>query len=265
MSQKQTSTRISDSEYVNKLKFVYDEGIAKMPSNATPISFEDFVYKEVSKKVIEVLSNKLSTVDRIPIWDEATKRLYRLLTKYFCGLKSFEDEYYTTKGGQKIKYKLRKGLLLKGDKGRGKSYSMDFIFPKITSILGINKYITFTSKSFTSDVKEFGNRAMRKFEIYNVPKDKGDISYREKDIYIDEIGAEVKTVLNFGNRYSPILDILDERYRIFQKIGTRTHISTNLELNEFRTEYDERIYSRLFEMFNIIDLRGDDLRIESME
>ena len=45
-------------------------------------------------------------------------------------------------------------------------------------------------------------------EINNVPKDKGDISYREKDIYIDEIGAEVKTVLNFGNRYSPILDIL---------------------------------------------------------
>ena len=61
---------------------------------------------------------------------------------------------------------------------------------------------------------------------------------------IDDLGTEPSEVLDYGNVYTPVIDLLTKRYeeQLF------TVITTNLTPQQIREHYGDRIADRLNEM-----------------
>lgn len=78
---------------------------------------------------------------------------------------------------------------------------------------------------------------------------------------IDDVGEEPLEFLDFGNRVTPIIDILSDRYNN-QKF---TLITTNLGNQAFRKRYGARIADRINEMTVRIPFRGSSFRQKDVE
>lgn len=66
---------------------------------------------------------------------------------------------------------------------------------------------------------------------------------------IEDMGREPAEVLDYGNRKSPIIELLEYRYAH----QLPTFITTNLAPSDIGREYDERIASRFRETMEIIE------------
>ena len=73
---------------------------------------------------------------------------------------------------------------------------------------------------------------------------------------MDDVGAEPREVQRYGNKFTPITDFLEVRYRERRK----TILTTNLEFEELGEKYGERVESRLAEMAYPILFFGEDFR-----
>ncbi len=193
------------------------------------------------------------------IIDDELKRIYKLLTLYFTNNKEFENYSLKLNKGGKLKYSLRKGILLIGDTGRSKSFLFNHIFYKFTQFANKQEYYkTLSLNDLSNTVLKYGAKGLNYFQsIYSY-----DTTHKKYyNLYIDEIGAEAKEVKSYGNILKPLEIILTERHILFEKQGIKTHATSNFLMPEFKDNYDKRVYSRLFEMFNIIITNGKDLRI----
>lgn len=77
----------------------------------------------------------------------------------------------------------------------------------------------------------------------------------------DDLGDEDATVNYYGDRIGIMTLVLSARYKAYIDLGTKTHITTNLTEEQLAERYGERIQSRSFEMFNIIQLgTGEDYK-----
>lgn len=195
--------------------------------------------------------------------DEDLKRLYRLLTLYFTNNQDFELQSLDT-GSGRIPYSLKKGLLLIGPTGRSKTFCFESVFRTFTQQYNQeSRYRIVSSYTIQQAFEQDGIKAVGTFRS-------GSRDSSPENIYIDEIGAELLSVNHFGNKQNPVQSFLHERHRLFitSSCKIKTHASSNLVLNStnntgfnLKTFYGDRIYSRLFEMFNIIITNGKDLRI----
>lgn len=124
------------------------------------------------------------------------------------------------------------GLLLYGTIGSGKTTLMNSLvqFLMITEP-GISK-----GKYSAIDIAE-------KFE----QGDKDVIISREM-LFIDDLGEEPRTVKNYGNERSPLIEVLYKRYDRKQF----TIITTNKTEEEILELYGARIADRFKEMFDLI-------------
>lgn len=73
---------------------------------------------------------------------------------------------------------------------------------------------------------------------------------------IDDLGTEPSEVLDYGNVYTPVIDLLTKRYeeQLF------TVITTNLTPQQIREHYDDRIADRLNEMVEKIVFKNGTYR-----
>jgi hypothetical protein len=220
-----------------------------------------YPYNEASKEVVRIANHFLKKQDsKLELkLDAEIKRLYRLLTLYFTNNPEFEENFLKVDGG-KIPYSLSKGILLIGPTGRSKTFCFEKVFKFFTSnYIREKKYRVINSHAIQLAFEVNGLRALNAFR-------KNDANDYD-NIYVDEIGIEEFSVQHYGNKQSPVATFLHERHRLFTAMGYVTHGSSNLVLNSkdrepnFREAYGERNYSRLFEMFNIIFITGNDLRI----
>lgn len=192
--------------------------------------------------------------------DDDIKRLYRLLTLYFTNNPDFELYSLNVSQG-KIMYSLKKGILLIGPTGRSKSFCFEKVFRTFTNKHMPDKsFRCVNSQAIQMAFETEGVKALNSFR-----RSKAEVN---DNVYIDEIGMEELSVQHYGNKQSPLQTFLYERHRLFTSTDGKyiTHASSNLKLmdNEqidFKKAYGDRIYSRLFEMFNIIITNGSDLRI----
>ena len=78
-------------------------------------------------------------------------------------------------------------------------------------------------------------------------KVKFDAICKKHIIAIDDVGTESLEVLQYGNLYSPIKELIYSRYNdhLF------TILSTNLNKEEFADKYGSRIDDRTNEMFRV--------------
>lgn len=77
-------------------------------------------------------------------------------------------------------------------------------------------------------------------------------------LIIDDLGSEKQT----ATRYSEFLEILNTRALKNKKVPCKTIITTNLSPKEILDCYGERVMSRIFGEFDILQFAGDDIRLK---
>lgn len=139
----------------------------------------------------------------------------------------------------------RKGAVICGVKGIGKTFNMDVFATLNTNMFGIQ------------------TRCYEVGEIEVMYKLEGAVFLeRLMDIpclVINDAGAE--NLLNdYGTPRNLIADILILRYRAFQKFKHKTYLTTNKTWKGIKEHYGARLADRFQEMFNAIELKGESKR-----
>ena len=145
---------------------------------------------------------------------------------------------------------LGKGLLVFGSYGTGKTSSFRII-QDMSKEYGL-KALWFPIIS-TQEV----------VDRYNTEKNKDDvIRYYSKGTFLfDDLGSETvgNNVYQYGKE-EIFVRILLNRYRNFESLGTKSHITTNLDLSQIEHRYGRQISDRFIRMFNLLKLDGPSRR-----
>ena len=145
-------------------------------------------------------------------------------------------------GAEKYNISFRKGILLSGPVGCGK-----------TSLMNILKYFKepeerYILKSCRDISFEFIKEGYSVIHKYSKQSFKSDIP---KVFCFDDLGTE-NSLKYYGNECNVMAEILLSRYDLFISRHMITHITTNLNSSEIEEMYGTRIRSRLREQFNLI-------------
>ena len=182
--------------------------------------------------------------------DANNHSVYKALCRYFTGHESFE----TKDEGKELGWSLKKGILLCGPVGTGK-----------TTLMGLfraNKRRSFKVFSCSELADRFAEEGHEVIQVWSgtikVPTSSDTFYQNEIGVCFDDLGEEgVKK--NFGNQVNVMADILKKRYD-YAIDHHYTHITTNLTGDEIEQFYGTRVRSRMREMFNLITLGGGDRR-----
>jgi DNA replication protein DnaC len=152
-----------------------------------------------------------------------------------------------------------KGLLLIGGYGCGKTSTMNAIQKTLANIKGYN----FRSYNANEVVKMFEGITPDNFTI-DLSRKEFDFKMTNGDVYFDDLKTE-REASNYG-KYNLFKEILELR----SSKPFKTYASCNFDQNkpndiagavdEFAFKYGERVYDRIYEMFNIIEFRGTSFR-----
>lgn len=144
--------------------------------------------------------------------------------------------FYYLIGSAKFNGNLKRGILIIGNYGNGKTTLLKIIGSIIEG--NSNKIIEFLS-------------------CQNLHTKIDDIEkYYKKPLILDELGKEVFEVNDYGTKRKPIIELLDQRYLN----GAFTLSSANYNLDTFNEMYGGYIAERIEEMFNIFVLKGKSFR-----
>jgi len=167
------------------------------------------------------------------------KIIYQELIRYFHGDPDFKGE-------------LTKGLLLMGPTGTGKTLAMQImsIYRQIDDIKFIMNGVTYRMNYEIIDVNMlvsyFLASAFDGIDIYG----------RRYIICLDDIGTESEHVKHYGNTLDVVSHVLTERYsKRLLTFGT-----TNFPISTLEEKYNDRVISRMYALFNFIEMRGNDFR-----
>ncbi len=138
-----------------------------------------------------------------------------------------------------------------GGVGNGKSSMMYALQNLIKSLkIPLNGNTTFDTWGLRVESAKF---------IYNQVKVDSQ-EYRQIQIAnmlgIDDLGEEEPTLMNYGNRVTPVIDLISYRYcrMLF------TMVTTNLTPAQIRSTYGDRIADRFNEMMLILPYRNPSFR-----
>ncbi len=185
--------------------------------------------------------------------DENNKRILKLLLYYFNGSPEFENLF------DEENYSLKKGLMLVGKIGNGKTSLMKIYNCYCEHAnLPEMKFKIVDVRDVTSYFQRNGNIDKYTFN-YSLDVYKNE-KQNIKHFCFDDIGTELNSVKYFGTDSDPISELFLDRYRIFISHRKLTHITTNLGIPAIIERYGERISDRMKEMFNVIHVSGDSRR-----
>lgn len=186
------------------------------------------------------------------ILDKNNEIVFELLCNYFGN----DEKFISLANNIDVQNpSLEKGVLLAGNFGVGKTW-----FMKLFSQNQRQCFIIRNAKMIADMFQSDGEESMNDFtNLHKNPiNDAGTFFQPVSGLCIDDLGTEDIKV-HFGNKKNVIGDIIEKRY--FNKhTGVLFHGTTNLtsgQLNEF---YGGRVVSRMREIFNFIELRGNDRR-----
>lgn len=174
--------------------------------------------------------------------NDSNKNVLKQLLLYFTGNKEFSGD-------------LTKGIMLVGSTGTGKSLLFKIFKYYTMNIIKTNGYQMHTAIDIIDGVNAYG---VEYLQLYSHNLD-NKIPHPIR-CYIDDIASKNETVMNYGTQIKVIEQLLSMRYNIFEKYGTLTHVSSNKLPSQMKELYEERIISRMAEMFNVIELKGNDFR-----
>lgn len=132
-----------------------------------------------------------------------------------------------------------KGIFICGGTGTGKTYALYAMSKKYD--IKVENWI-----DIMEDIKS-------KMSNNQSVGDLIDSLTSEKFLAIDDVGAENQTNYSQEKFYMIVNRIYNRMSRLF--------ISTNLTLEQFQDKYGERLFSRIAEMCEIVELTGEDKRL----
>ena len=159
-----------------------------------------------------------------------------------------------TATAEKYQISFRKGILLTGPVGCGKTSLMHLV--KLF-LPGENRHIVKSCRDVCFEFSQEGYTIIRKYSNQSLNKDDSPKTY-----CFDDLGTE-NTLKYYGNECNVMAEILLSRYDMFVYHQMRTHITTNLNGDEIEEMYGPRIRSRMREQFNLIafDENANDKRV----
>jgi len=157
------------------------------------------------------------------------------LIKTLCYFISRDERFETELG-----YSGLKGLLIRGISGLGKTHLVQCLRKN-----ELNPVLILSMLEITGDIKADGE--------YEVKL--GD----NKIIYLDDVGTEEPIVNHFGTKISFFKTFIETYYLRHKSFGNLM-ISTNNSFAEIEEKYGFRVRSRMKDIFNVVDVSGNDMR-----
>lgn len=186
-----------------------------------------------AKKMFKLMSWASANVFEKPlIVNEDNKKLITTICFFLSGDPRFETE---------LGYSFKRGLLIRGATGLGKTHIVRCVEQN-----ELNPVLTLSVLDITDEVKHTGE--------YNLVM--GD----KKVLYLDDVGTEEATVKYFGTNVMWFKQFIETIY-LKSKNFSNLIISTNLNFAGMADKYGFRVASREREMFNVVDVSGQDMRV----
>ncbi len=175
---------------------------------------------------------------KMPNWEKT--EIYDILTEYFAGAPEFE--------ARSKSYDLKKGLLIVGDVGTGKTAAMR-IFRQLMSANAEKSFQMTSTRQVIRNYTIDGAKVMNKLG-----------SYCKDVIYFDDLGLEEVNSKMYGNSANVMSEVLLDRYEIFVYDNIKTYATSNLGADELEKIYGKRVRDRMREMFNFVIINGESFR-----
>lgn len=147
-----------------------------------------------------------------------------------------------TVNADKYKISFRKGILLTGPVGCGKTSLMNLVKLFLPTE---ERYVVKSCREVSFEFLQEGHTVIRKYSNLSFY---GDIP---KVYCFDDLGTE-NNLKYFGNECNVLAEVLLSRYEFFVHNQMNTHLTTNLNGDEIEEMYGARVRSRMREMFNLI-------------
>lgn len=139
---------------------------------------------------------------------------------------------------------LKKGIILLGNTGCGKSLLMNFLF-KISPTYHL---VVKSALELTLDAQKRGINFIERYDNVEMSTPNG-FGNKKRHLCIDDIGSE--TVQKYyGNEVNVIQSVLEMRYLN----NAKTFGTSNFTIKQFENAYGARVASRMKEMFNFVDM-----------
>lgn len=196
----------------------------------------------IFKRIGDILLRSSRKTFEIDKYNEST---IRLLIAHVNGWET-GSEYHDT----------RKNLLVVGKPGCGKTLLMQ-VLSEFIKILKLP--FPFINTSMTEVMNYQKVNSHIDYFTFNTEHSKG---YQSKPfgICINDLGIGTERQKSFGTELSVVTDeLLFARYEIYQQKGIPYHITTNLDLDDFKNRFGDRLLDR-FSSFNVIHLMGGSRR-----
>lgn len=247
-------TKKQDSPLVARTKNAFG-----FPANVEPVENNEAVKKYFEKlktesdevdidinyswsRLLEAAQSIVFRFGKELIIDESNEAIWKYIALYLC-FDSRASQWIQSKNHKQINsFSFNKGILICGSYGVGKS--LLFRSASHAQVPG-NKFQFHTTNSVVQKYESEGPKTLKDFFNHN--------------ICFDDFGTESKA-WHYGKQVDIFQTILEERYNAFIDKSLKTHISTNLTVDEIGKRYGARVESRIHEMFNIIVLTGKDRR-----
>jgi len=154
---------------------------------------------------------------------------------------------------------LKKGFLLMGDLGSGKSTLMRLIseFVQLGQYLKKNGAVAFKPTTTQDVCQLYKQTGSIDKHTYN----EDGVTEKPAVFCFDELGREPRVVDHYGTKLDVMSQVLQIRYALWQTKGVYSHFITNMNLEELTSTYGEFIVQRIVEMSNVIELNGDSRRL----
>lgn len=167
------------------------------------------------------------------IVNEYNRKLIAAICFFISGDARFETE---------LGFSFKKGLLIRGISGLGKTYLVQCVQKN-----ELNPILILSMVEIADEIKQEGE--------YRINLGSNKI------IYLDDVGTEQATVNHYGTKINFFKNFIEMVYlrnegRTFNKLM----ISTNNSFAEIEEKYGFRVRSRMKDMFNVVDVTGQDMR-----
>lgn len=182
--------------------------------------------------------------------DENNSKVLSFLLYYFNGCRYAEQVFPDED------YKIHKNLLLVGEPGTGKTMLMQIFSDYLRLTHNPN---TFENLSVTQMMNYYKMNGHIDRHTFNEGQSKG-FKPEPFNICLNDIGLETGNQKSYGTSLNSVIDeFLYARYEIYQQFGKMYHITSNLDAEEFKKRFADRLVDR-FKSFNLIPLTGNSRR-----
>lgn len=188
--------------------------------------------------------------------DEHNKQIILFLLYYFnnCPLAEhvFPDK----------RYKLAKPLLIRGDKGVGKTFLMQLFSEYLRRTKNPN---SFFNVSVTEMVNYYTiNNNLNRYTYNDRSGTKEDNTFdgcRPSNVCLNDVGLQTQSFFGQDGK-KLVTEFLHARYEIWTQFSSRGHLTTNLSVEALAKEFSDA-YGRTvdrFKSYNIIEMTGSSRR-----